>query len=161
MHVAFNLPIADVDKARAVGRRYAELYDKLWDEDEAMMVQRQAVLSAPRKKRKRQPVSLGTIAEVLASLPLSVEIGGETFRVLEVEGRLLAHSVLCPHMQGPLDTEPLQGLEVACPWHGYRFDLATGKSCDGRKLRLRPAPNVVICQGKDEIRLEWPAAPAR
>ena len=36
------------------------------------------------------------------------------------------------------------GDTIECPWHRYRFDLRTGRSCDGRGLRLPPAPRVVI-----------------
>ena len=123
------------------------------------MVQRDVFLHEPPNP-PRTPTRLGGVAAVMASLPKTVTLGGETFRIVDISGQLMAHSTLCPHMQGPLDVEPLQGSEVTCPWHGYRFDLRTGHSCDGRKLQLRPAPIVVIDREKNEVRLEWPATPA-
>jgi len=47
-------------------------------------------------------------------------------------------------MLGPLDRAEVTGGELECPWHGYRYDVRTGRSCDGRNLRLHPAPEVQI-----------------
>jgi nitrite reductase/ring-hydroxylating ferredoxin subunit len=35
---------------------------------------------------------------------------------------------VCPHFGGPLDDAPVddRGI-VTCPWHGYRFDVRTGR----------------------------------
>ncbi|HEY4344123.1 MAG TPA: Rieske 2Fe-2S domain-containing protein [Parvibaculum sp.] len=45
----------------------------------------------------------------------------------------------CPHMGAPLDhVEPDADGCITCPWHGYRFNVATGLSADGRGLKLRP-----------------------
>jgi hypothetical protein len=41
----------------------------------------------------------------------------------------------CPHRGGPLESCD-DGL-VRCPWHGYRFDAATGACLDDPSLRLR------------------------
>ena len=157
IRVEFHLPIKDREKAARVGNAYKVLYEKLWDEDEDMMVQRQNYLTR-RPRPDRTPVRLGSIAEVKSKLPLTIQLGDEAFRVLEVEGEYFAHSLLCPHLQGPLDAEPVQGGHITCPWHGYRFDIRTGKSCDGHSLNLRPAPNVVEDNARDEIRLEWATA---
>jgi nitrite reductase/ring-hydroxylating ferredoxin subunit len=46
---------------------------------------------------------------------------------------------------------------VRCPWHGYRFDLRTGLSADGRGLRLAPAPEVRVDPGTGAVRLCWNA----
>lgn len=110
--VAFNVPGVAPDGAAAVGAFYRALYATLWDEDEAMMVRRQAVLD-------------GTLAPVWRE----VVVGGVTRRLLAV----------CPHLGGPLDEAPVEDGCIACPWHGYRFDLATGCSADGRALALRLA----------------------
>jgi hypothetical protein len=44
--------------------------------------------------------------------------------------------------RGPLDAcLPQLGI-LQCPWHGYRFDLRTGLSADGRSYRLAPPVRV-------------------
>jgi nitrite reductase/ring-hydroxylating ferredoxin subunit len=81
---------------------------------------------------------------VRAKLPLVVELGGRPWRVVALDDDLVAHSALCPHFLGPLEDAPLEGGAVECPWHRYRFDVRSGRSCDGRGLRLAPAPRVLI-----------------
>lgn len=155
VRVEFNLPIADKAKAMRAGEAYKTLYAKLWDEDLVMMEARQDFL-ARNPKPSKEPVVLGTLREVKARLPLTVTLGEERFRVVEVKGKLAAFSCLCPHMQGRLDEGPLVGSEVTCPWHGYTFDVLTRQSTDGHKIKLRPAPSVVVDTARDEVRLEWP-----
>ena len=45
-----------------------------------------------------------------------------------VEGRLYAVSNTCSHAQQPLEQGRLGNGWIACPTHGARFDLATGKA---------------------------------
>jgi nitrite reductase (NADH) small subunit len=42
-------------------------------------------------------------------------------------GRFFATSPLCPHEAGPLAEGWLEGDVVVCPWHGYDFELTTGR----------------------------------
>jgi len=35
---------------------------------------------------------------------------------------------VCPHQGGPLGKGQLTGCVVTCPWHGWQFDVTTGKS---------------------------------
>jgi 3-phenylpropionate/trans-cinnamate dioxygenase ferredoxin subunit len=37
----------------------------------------------------------------------------------------------CPHAGGPLAIGRCDGETVTCPWHGARFELATGKAMAG------------------------------
>jgi nitrite reductase (NADH) small subunit len=34
---------------------------------------------------------------------------------------------ICPHQGGPLGRGLLEGCTVTCPWHGWQFDVTTGK----------------------------------
>ncbi len=62
--VEFRVPGVSAAQAEAVGEAYLRLYHRLWDEDEAMMIRRQALLDAQlinktplvRQKRRRQSV---------------------------------------------------------------------------------------------------------
>ena len=90
-------------------------------------------------------------------LPLLVELDGGPFRILELEGgELVAHSTICPHWLGPLDEAAPENGVLRCPWHGYRFDLRTGMSVDGRGCRLAPAPRVLVdpVTGEVSLRIE-------
>jgi nitrite reductase/ring-hydroxylating ferredoxin subunit len=146
IRVEFWLPDVDPVSADALGRVYTELYSRLWDEDEGMMIRRAAEL-APRPRSAGKPqrsLALGPLEELRARLPFRVELAGRRFRLVEVDGRLLAHPVRCPHLLGPLEDAAVEAGVVTCPWHGYRFDLRTGLSCDGHGLRLDRAPEVRV-----------------
>ena len=42
-------------------------------------------------------------------------------------GRFHATSPVCPHEDGPLAEGWIEGDAVVCPWHGFDFDLKTGR----------------------------------
>jgi nitrite reductase/ring-hydroxylating ferredoxin subunit/uncharacterized protein YndB with AHSA1/START domain len=156
IRVEFKLPGVAPAQAEALGRAYTALYTRLWDEDEAMMVRREAMLAraAAPSVQGGAVLDLGPLAELRARLPLRVELGGREYRVLALGDELVAHPTLCPHWLGPLEDAALDGDTIECPWHRYRFDLRTGRSCDGRGLRLARAPRVVI--GPDgRVRVSW------
>jgi nitrite reductase/ring-hydroxylating ferredoxin subunit len=125
--VDFFTPVAAAERISRLREFYLELYTRLYDEDARMMTVRQERLNAgqpanmPAERRE-----LGSLGELRPRLPLVIEIGGQNFRLLEVNGELIAHSTICPHMLGPLEHAALvDGVIVECPWHGYRFDLRT------------------------------------
>ena len=42
-------------------------------------------------------------------------------------GAIVAFDGQCPHFAGPLWAGRVSGKDVICPWHGFRFDVTTGK----------------------------------
>jgi nitrite reductase/ring-hydroxylating ferredoxin subunit len=146
--VEFHVPESRPDRLARIGLRYAEIYRRLWDQDEAMMVVRERALAA-RRRRARTPRArkLGGFEAVRSAAPMVVTFGGARFRIVELDGCLIAHAATCPHWLGPLDGAPVGNGVIRCPWHGYAFDIRTGQSCDGRSLRLEPAPRVSVEDG--------------
>ncbi len=144
--VEFQLPDVAPEAADSLGAAFTRLYTRLWDEDEAMMQRRSAELSRRAVPVHSDPaaVPLGSLEELRARLPLQVEYAGRRFRVVEVDGTLLAHATVCAHALGPLDDAEVEDGCIRCPWHGYRYDVRTGRSADGRGLRLATAPRVVV-----------------
>jgi len=57
----------------------------------------------------------------------SLRIGLRRIAVFNVAGTYYAIEDACAHMKAPLSTGRLQGLELTCTWHGWKYDLATGK----------------------------------
>ena len=147
--VEFHVPEHRPERLARIGERYLEIYQRLWDQDEAMIVERERAIRARRRRRSpARPRSLGAIASVRARLPLVVSFGGERFRIVDLDGDLVAHAAVCPHWLGPLDGTPVIEGCIRCPWHGYAFEVRTGRSADGRGLTLAPAPQVVVRDGK-------------
>ncbi|MBW2242790.1 MAG: Rieske 2Fe-2S domain-containing protein [Deltaproteobacteria bacterium] len=152
VEVAFWVPVPDRAQAEAIGKGMIALYTQLWDEDEAMMIHRQAFLDgrAPGVARPgvRASVALGAEAELRTRLPVVIDVGGEPFRILEVDGALVAHSTVCPHLGGPLDDAAVEDGHVICPWHGYRFSLRDGSNPEHPRCRmLAPAQIEVDASG--------------
>ena len=145
-------PMAD-DVLEAVGRVYVQLYTTLWDEDEEMMHERTERLHELEAAAPASVVDLGTVDELRARLPLDVTFAGRPHRVVELGGALVAHSSVCPHMLGPLYATDGDPTTLECPWHGYVFDARTGRSCDGRGLRLSPPPVVRVDEQTGRCRL--------
>ena len=156
IRVEFLVPGAAAEARAALARGYVSLYARLWDEDEAMMPRRAAELAAQRRlpPRGSSVLALGPLADVRAKLPLRVAFDGRPFRIVALGDALIAHSTVCPHWLGPLEDAPLDGDTVECPWHRWRFDLRTGKSCDGRGAKLAPAPRVVV-DARERVSLAW------
>lgn len=83
-----------------------------------------------------------------------VELDGREIVVFNVAGEYFALLDRCPHQQASLYhgvltgyveapvpgeyTFSRQGEILRCPWHGWEFDLRTGKSwCDPRRVRVK------------------------
>jgi len=122
---------ADRDK---VGRAYASLYARLYDEDVMMMVQRQQHLDE-RVVSSETRIDLGPRTGL--EFPLTTHLGTRRIVVAELAGDLVAYPALCPHQLGPLQDAPLEAGQVRCPWHGYRFDVRSGECVSGASCRLR------------------------
>jgi nitrite reductase/ring-hydroxylating ferredoxin subunit len=140
IRVEFHVPGVDPGQVDGVGTVFTSLYAQLWDEDESMMRQRSDQLA---RRRRRFAGDVGRVAlGPLGELPRIVEAHGRSYRLVELEGRVYAHTTVCPHLLGPLEDAEIEDGALRCPWHGYRFDLRTGCSLEGRRLRLPPAPRV-------------------
>lgn len=157
IEVGFHVP--GISDAATAGAAFVQLYERLWDQDEAMMQVRTRELARLRQAREAPatPLELGTLAGLRSRLPLTVDWGRERMRVVEVDGELVVHSAICPHWRGPLDAVAVADGCIRCPWHGDRFDVRTGMSANGRGLRLAPAPALEI-DASGHVRL-LPARP--
>jgi nitrite reductase/ring-hydroxylating ferredoxin subunit len=141
--VEFWLPKVHEDRVECLGDHFVKLYTRLWDEDESMMVRRAEELARRPRRGPSATVSLGSVDALRSRLPVEVRFAGEPFRIVDVDGSLVAHSVVCPHRLGPLGQTPVEHGRVVCPWHGYAFDVVTGRECTGRRMRLAVPPQVL------------------
>jgi nitrite reductase/ring-hydroxylating ferredoxin subunit len=174
IRVEFWVPGVPAAARDRIGAGYLRLYERLWDEDESMMR-----LRTERLEERARPAAqsgedvsagaapatradLGPREALLARLPTCVALGGALWRIVVVDGELVVHDARCPHLFGPLvegpeapleGRDPLPAGEVRCPWHGYRFDVRTGRSSDGRRLRLRRPPRLVEGGGDGRVAL--------
>lgn len=87
-------------------------------------------------------------------------MGDRSFGVFNVGGNYVAVLNICPHQYGPvclgrvggttLPSEPgkyvwgRDGEILACPWHGWEFDLVTGRAIADSRRHLHLLPVQVV-----------------
>lgn len=72
-------------------------------------------------------------AAALADCPpgssLEVVVGERIVALFNVDGQFFALDGVCAHQGGPLGKGKLTGKTVTCPWHGWQYDVCTGRHC--------------------------------
>jgi len=68
------------------------------------------------------------VSEIPPGSIKEVEIAGKPIAVANVGGAFYAINNTCLHRGGPLGQGQLEGSVVTCPWHGWQFDVTTGKA---------------------------------
>jgi nitrite reductase/ring-hydroxylating ferredoxin subunit len=150
--ITYHIDEQDPARLAAIGKGFVAVYTRLWDEDEAMMVRRETLSARPNLDRSAKPLDLGPVQDL--HLPQTLIFEGQPVRLAMLDDQMTAFSAVCPHWLGPLDETEIEDGTVRCPWHNYRFDLRTHKSCDGRGLTLAPAPVLTLKDGR--AWLGWP-----
>ena len=73
-------------------------------------------------------VNVAEVGEIPIGKGVRIDRDGIALAVFNAGGgRFFATSPLCPHEEGPLAEGWLEGDTVVCPWHGYDFELTTGR----------------------------------
>ena len=72
-------------------------------------------------------VKVATLSELAAGTCKPVEAGGRVIALFNVDGNVYALDNTCLHRGGPLGQGVLEGTVVTCPWHGWQYDVTTGK----------------------------------
>jgi nitrite reductase/ring-hydroxylating ferredoxin subunit len=72
-------------------------------------------------------VRAAKIAEVPAGAIHEFQVAGKAVAVANVAGKFYAISDVCVHRGGPLGQGELHDTVVTCPWHGWQYDVTTGK----------------------------------
>lgn len=111
---------------------------------------------------------VGRVSDIPEGTRLLVNIRGRSIGVFNVDGQFYALLNRCPHGGGELCKGDVIGLVesdrpgdwrldssrhlIACPWHGWEYDLRTGQSWfNSGRTRARPF-GVAVAAGKDVIR---------
>lgn len=131
-----------------------------------------------RRERPLRPHQVATVAEIPPGGRKIVEVEGRSIGVFNVRGNFYALRNLCPHQFAPLcegsivgttlpsrPGEYIWGREgeiVRCPWHGWEFDITSGRSVfNPHAMRVRAYPVTVEhggagpqVSGEDEVQVE-------
>lgn len=113
-------------------------------------------MSEAATRRPRTPVRhvVCRADEIAPGAARRVEIDGRAIAVFNIDGSFAAIADRCPHEGASLCRGQVVGLAeadepgryrmvrqgefVRCPWHGWEFDLKTGRSwCDPARIRVK------------------------
>jgi 3-phenylpropionate/trans-cinnamate dioxygenase ferredoxin subunit len=114
-------------------------------------------MTAAKSARSAQAESrhvVATTGELPEGTRKIVKVGGRSIGIFHEAGRYFAVRNACPHHGAPLCLGPLggtllpsrpreyiYGMEnrvLRCPWHGYEFDVETGRAVyDPEDLRVK------------------------
>jgi nitrite reductase (NADH) small subunit len=89
-------------------------------------------------------IAIAQVSECPAGTALERVAGDRMVALYNVDGAFFAIDGVCPHQGGPLGKGALCGRVVTCPWHGWQFDVVSGRH------QLNPR----IVQPRFEVRVE-------
>ncbi len=71
-------------------------------------------------------VTIGKAEDITPGSGIVAEVNGQSLAVFNVDGSYYAIDNTCVHRGGPLGEGDLEGEVVACPWHGWEYNVKTG-----------------------------------
>ena len=72
-------------------------------------------------------IRAAALEDIEPGRPKLVELGGIRVVLARVGGQVHAIANTCAHQGGPLGEGKLSGARLACPWHGWMYDVRTGQ----------------------------------
>ena len=84
-----------------------------------------------------QFVKVARISDLVPGKGMVVVVNGTRIALFNCDGSFYAIKGTCPHMGGELGEGLLEGDIVTCPWHGWRFNVTTGKNPESEVVAVR------------------------
>lgn len=102
-----------------------------------------------------ETVHIGPLDDLPPGALAYVEIEGLPIALANVAGQVFAFGDACRHEGGPLSAGVLIDDTITCPWHGWTYNVRTGKSIvPPIGLRIPTYP-VRIVDDQIYIDIEW------
>src|SRR5215470_16520941 len=90
-----------------------------------------------RMRELMAEVRVARLAELVAGKLLRADAAGAAIVLARVGDQVFACRDTCAHQGGPLSEGKLTGARLACPWHGWMYDVRTGECVfPGRGARV-------------------------
>ena len=97
-------------------------------------------------------MTVANVRDVPPGTVVQVQAGDRWYALANVDGVLHALDNNCPHNGGPLGRGLLAGCELICPWHGWRWDVTSGRNCwPGTQWRASRVPVRVVGDGDIQL----------
>ena len=68
---------------------------------------------------------------------VAVQVDEHEIAIANVGGEFFATQGHCLHLKGPLGHGRLEGTVLSCPWHGWQYDVQTGKNEFDHAIQLQ------------------------
>src|SRR5436305_7260750 len=82
----------------------------------------------------------------------TVVAGDQEIAVAHCDGGFYATQNACIHLKGPLGQGWLEGCLLTCPWHGWQYDVRSGKNDFDLAIELQTY-DVQVEDGEMRVRL--------
>ena len=82
----------------------------------------------------------------------AVRAGEEEIALAHCEDGFFAVQGDCIHLQGPLGHGELEGCVLTCPWHGWQYDVRSGKNEFDHAIQLRTF-ETRVSDGEVQVRI--------
>ena len=79
-----------------------------------------------------------------------VEVKGIEVALFNMGGEFYAIDNFCVHQGGPLGEGRLEGEDILCPWHHWRYNIKTGISTSHPSVKVRTYP---VRVEKNEVKI--------
>ena len=98
-----------------------------------------------------------SLEEVPPGQPKRVELDGRRLVLVRSGEQIYCLGETCAHKGGPLAEGKLHGNRLACPWHGWMYDIRTGQCAFPGRGASVPSYKVRI-DDDDQIFVDLPTA---
>jgi nitrite reductase (NADH) small subunit len=88
-------------------------------------------------------VAAARLSELPSGTIRELQVAGTSVALANVEGKVYAINGVCIHRGGPLGEGELAGKLVTCPWHGWQYDVTTGKVAQSPNMGVACYPTEV------------------
>lgn len=112
-------------------------------------------MKGPEPTKMTDFVTVATVDEIPPGTGRTVDVNGIWIALFNIEGTFYAIDNTCPHAGGPLGEGKFREGVVECPWHGWRFDVATGERVGNPNFTV-PCCRVRIVG--DQVQIALPAS---
>jgi nitrite reductase/ring-hydroxylating ferredoxin subunit len=99
-------------------------------------------------------VRAAALDDLTPERPIAVELNGTRIALVRIGEEVHALGDVCTHQGGPLSEGNLKGARLACPWHGWMYDVRTGQCLF--PVRGRPVPSYPVRVDGGEVWVDLP-----
>ena len=81
--------------------------------------------------------NVGRVEDIPPGTIRPFTVDEQEIAVANVGGEFFATQQHCLHLNGPLGEGRLEGTTLSCPWHGWQYDVTTGKNEFDHAIQLK------------------------